>query len=379
MIFGQIAVPGFEKGRALGSLFRSCVLFSFLFMLTPQMCPAQDTGTVRGKVTSQGKPLVGARVYLYRSYEGGFRGAADYTAGPTGPDGLFEMSPAKGRYFVTAHKSSRGTGATIEPGDEYAYYGGNPVTLGAGDTINLGINCSPIIDVGEKFAPGGTGIRGHVFLDGKPLDRARVTLYQDGETIFRGIGYASILTDGSGEFSFNLEEGKYYVVARKRTGADKMGPLGEGGVFGFAHDNPVEVQKDRFTVISLNTSTKLVKIKEGGQDITLGGTVKAGGTVIAGVVRGRAGKPVAGIFASAYRDPMMTQKPDFISVTNPDGSYAIDLSEGGEYFIGARNTMGGPPERGELLGRYAGTEDHSVRVKSGEKLQGIDIVVDPVE
>jgi hypothetical protein len=357
----------------------SCFLIFFLLQLSPLVCPAQEIGTVKGKVTSQGKPLEGAMVYLYRNSEGGFQGPADHKAGPTGADGLFEVSPAKGRYFVIAHKSSRGAGSTIEAGDEYAYYGGNPVTLGGGDVINLGINCSPIVDVGERYAVGGTGIRGRVFLDGKPLDRARVTLYQDGETIFRGIGYASMLTDGTGEFSFNLEEGKYYVVARKRTGEDKMGPLGEGGFFGFAHDNPVEVKKDRYTVISLNTSTKLVKVKEGGKDITLGGTVKAGGTVIAGVVRGRAGQPVAGIYASAYRDPMMTQKPDFISVTGPDGSYAIDLSEGGEYFIGARNTMGGPPERGELLGRYAGTEDHSVRIKSGEKLQGIDLIVDVVE
>lgn len=334
---------------------------------------------LKGKVTAQGTPLAGAMVYLYRSYETGFRGTADYKAGPTGADGLFEVSPAGGRYFIIAHKSSRGAGLAIEPGDAYAYYGGNPVTLGAGDVINLGINCSPVIDVGEKHAGGGTGIRGRVFLDGKPLERARVTLYQDGETIFRGIGYASVLTERNGEFSFNLDEGKYFVVARKRTGEDKMGPLGEGGVFGFAHDNPVEVLKDRYTMISLNTSTKLVKVKEGGKDITLGGTVKAGGTVIAGVVRARSGQPVAGIYASAYRDPMMTQKPDFIAVTGPDGSYAIDLSEGGEYFIGARNTMGGPPERGELLGRYAGTDDHAVRVRTGEKLLGIDIVVDAVE
>ena len=358
---------------------RSLFFSLLLLLLLPPVCPAQESGTIKGKVTSQGKALEGAMVYLYRSPESGFQGPADYKAGPTGADGLFEVRPAKGRYFVIAHKPSRGTGFTIEAGDEYAYYGGNPVMLGGGDTINLGINCSPIIDVGEKYAAGGTGIRGRVLLDGKPLDRARVTLYQDGETIFRGIGYASVLTDDTGEFSFNLEAGKYYVVARKRIGEDKMGPLSEGGIFGFAYDNPVEVQKDRYTVISLNTSAKLVKVKEGGQDITLGGTVKAGGTVIAGVVRGRAGQPVAGIYASAYRDPMMTQKPDFISKTGPDGSYAIDLSEGGEYFVGARNTMGGPPERGDLLGRYAGTEDHAVRVKSGEKLQGIDIIVDVVE
>jgi hypothetical protein len=358
---------------------RKSLVVLLVFLLAPLVCAAQETGTIKGKVTSQGKPLAGAMIRLFRGYERGFEGSPDYSAGPTGADGLFELNPAKGRYFVVASKSSRPPGTPLGPGDDYAFYGGNPVTLSGGDTINLGINCSPIVDVGERYTPGGTGIRGRVFLDGKPLERARVTLYQDGETIFRGIGYASVLTDGAGEFSFNLDEGKYFVVARKRTGEDKMGPLGEGGVFGFAHDNPIEVRKDRYTGISLNTSVKLVKVKEGGRDITLGGTVKAGGTVIAGVVRGRSGAPVAGIFASAYRDPMMTQKPDFIAVTGIDGSYAIDLSEGGEYFVGARNTMGGPPERGELLGRYAGTEDHSVRIKTGEKLQGIDIVVDAVE
>jgi hypothetical protein len=361
--------------RRLGSGFALVILA----LLAPLAGFAQETGTIKGKVTSQGKPLEGARVSFYRTYEGGFRGKADAEAGPTGPDGVFETHPAAGQYFVIARKSAAGDGGELAPGDYYAYYGGNPVVLGAGTTISLGINCSPVIDAGEKHQPGGTGIRGRVYLDGSPLERARVTLYQDGETIFRGIGYASVLTDKTGEFSFNLDEGKFYVVARKRTGDDKMGPLGEGGFFGFAHENPVEVLKDRFSVVSINTSTKLVKVKEGGQDITLGGTAKAGETVISGVVRDRAGKPVAGVYASAYRDSMMTQKPDFIAVTGPDGSFSIDLSEGGEYFISARNTMGGPAERGDLLGRYAGTEDHSVKIKTGEKLRGIDVVVDPVE
>lgn len=355
------------------------LLLSALAVLAPLASFALDTGTVKGKVTTQGKPLEGARISFYRSYEGGFRGKADAEAGPTGPDGLFEISPPAGRYFVLARTSSAGSGGDLAPGDLFAYFGGNPVTLGEGKTINLGINCSPVIDAGEKHKPGGTGILGRVYQDGIPLDRARVTLYQDGETIFRGIGYASVLTDKDGGFSFNLEEGAFYVVARKRVGDDKMGPLGEGGFFGYAHENPVQVRKDLYTVITLNTSTKLVKVKEGSQDITLGGTAKAGETVIFGVVRSRAGQPVAGVYASAYRDSMMTQKPDFISMTGPDGAYSIDLSEGGEYFISARNTIGGPAERGELLGRYDGTEDHSVKIKAGEKLGGIDIVVDAVE
>ena len=90
--------------------------------------------------------------------------------------------------------------------------------------------------------------------------------------------------------------------------------------------------------------------------------------------------PVANIFAAAYRDSMMTQKPDFISSpTGPDGVYTISLSEGGEYYIGARNTLGGPAEKGDLLGRYGGNEDHVVNLKTDEKLTHIDIVVELVE
>jgi hypothetical protein len=337
-------------------------------------------GLVKGKVNYQGKPLGGAVVYLYSDYKGGFKGKPDFQAGPTGADGVFEAAVPGGRYYLIARKSLGG-GDELKPGDFYSYYGGNPVVVGGGETINIGVNCSPIIDAGERYKSGGVGIRGKVYADGKPLERARVTLYQDGDTIFRGIGYASVLTSKDGDFSFNLEPGTYYVVTRKRAGEDRMGPLGEGDSFGFAADNPVEVKEGTFTVISINAVTKLIsKVKAGGQEVTLGGTVKAGETVIEGVVKGKDGAPVPGVYASAYRDSMMTQKPDFISkVTGPDGTYSISLSEGGEYFVGARDTIGGPAEKGDLLGRYAGSEDHSVAIKTGEKLKGIDVTVEPVE
>jgi hypothetical protein len=342
--------------------------------------PSIAAGTVQGKVNHQGKPVEGVVVHAFRKYDAGFRGDGEFQSRPTGRDGAFDLSLPTGRYFVIAKKSSGGPGTELRPGDSWAYYGGNPVVVGDGETLHIGINCAPIPEVGVRRAPGGTGIRGIVTADGKPLDRARVTLYQDGETIFRGIGYASLLTNSKGEFSFNLEPGVYYVVARKRVGDDKMGPLGGGDFFGFAHDNPVTVEKDGYSVIAIHTVNKLVKVKEGGQELTLGGTVKSGETVLEGVIRDREGKPVAGVYANAYRDPMMTQKPDFLSAkTGPDGRFVIHFAEGGEYFLGARNTIGGPAEKGDLLGKYEGNEDHSVKIRTGEKKKGIEIVVEPVE
>jgi len=356
------------------------VALLFVLLLVPVLAVSGETGVVKGKVNYQGKPLEGAMVYLYSDYKGGFTGKADCQAGPTGADGAFEASVAPGKYYLVSRKTADGKDGKLAAGDFYAFYGGNPVVVGAGETIHIGVNCAPIIGVGEKSVTGGTGIRGRVYVDGKPLDRARVTLYQDGETIFRGIGYASMLTNGNGDFAFSLEPGTYYAVARKRAGEDRMGPLTAGDMFAYAQDNPVEVRDGSYTVISMNAVTKLIKVKEGGQEVTLGGTVKAGETVIEGMVNDKSGKPVAGVYASAYRDSMMTQKPDFISpVTGADGKFVITLSEGGEYFIGARNTIGGPAEKGELLGRYAGSEDHSLKIKTGEKMKDINITVEPVE
>lgn len=358
----------------------SAMIILAALAVMPALTHADGTGTIKGKVNCEGKPLEGAYVLLYSGSEGGFRGEPAVTAGPTKADGLFEAQAAPGSYYLIAQKRTGGRDGGLAAGDYYSYYGGNPVDVGAGDTINVGINCTAIIDSGKPRVPGGTGIRGKVYADGAPLDRARVTLYQDGDTIFRGIGYASTLTNKNGDFSFSLEPGTYYAVARKRAGDDRMGPLTAGDMFAYTHENPVEVVEDSYSVISMNAATKLLKVKESGQEVTLGGTVKAGGTVISGTVVDKDGRPVAGVFASAYRDSMMTQKPDFMSQeTGPDGRYVINISEGGEYFVGARNTIGGPAEKGELLGRYAGNEDHSVNIATGQKVDGIDITVEPVE
>ncbi len=334
---------------------------------------------IEGKIAYRGNPLAGAVVSLYVNISGGFQGKPDYAAGPTKEDGLFKIEVPKGSYYLIARKSVKEVSEKLAPGDLYAYYGGNPVVAGVDETLNIGINCNEIVDVGAPRLPGGTGIKGYVFADGKPLEKARVTLYQDGESIFRGMGYASMLTARDGAFIFNLESGTYYVVARKRSGEDKFGPLAVGDLFAYAQDNPVEVKNGVFTVISMNTVAKLAKAKAGAE-LTLGGTAKAADTTLQGKVVDSTGKSVAGLYVCAYRDSMMTAKPDFISkLTGADGAYEVRFFEGGQYFIAARSVLGGPVEKGGWLGSYAGSEDHSLTLKTGEKMQGIDITVAQVD
>ncbi len=341
---------------------------------------AAADGTLKGKVSFRDKPLAGAVLQLWADWRGGFRGTPA-AAATAGPDGGFAVTAPEGRYFVLLRSATSALDVAPAAGEYFAFYGGNPVALTAGEALSIGINAGTVIVPEQPSIPGGTGIRGRVFVDGAPLDRARVTIYQDGETIFRGMGYASALTTADGSFSFSIEPGSYWVVARKRTGDDKMGPLSAGDLFAFAPGNPVAVREGAFSVVALNAAAKQVnKVKEGGQEVTLDGTVKAGGTVVSGVVRDIAGKPVKGLHVGAYRDSMMIYKPDFISnLTGEDGAYTLTLAGGGEFFIIARDTLGGPAEKGDLLGRYAGNESHSVAVKAGEKLSGIDIVVEKVE
>lgn len=351
---------------------------ALLLLLSGGATVAHAGGTIQGKVSYQEKGVAGATVALYAVAGEKLTGPADFEAEKSAEDGSFTLVAKPGQYFLVARKFK--DAANPGEGDLFSYYGGNPVVIEEGKTITIGVNGAPIQPVTEKWKSGGTGIRGKIFADGKPLGRTRVTLYQDASTIFRGIGYASAVTNEQGDFSFNLEPGEYYVIARKRVGEDKMGPLVVGDFFGFAHANPVKVEAERFTMININAATKHVKVKQGGQDITLGGTVKAGGTTISGVLRDKSGKPVAKVYAAAYRDAMMTMKPDFISSpTGPDGVFTITVAEGGDYYIGARNTIGGPAEKGDLLGRYAGNEDHVVHIATDEKLSGIDVVVEPVE
>jgi hypothetical protein len=69
------------------------------------------------------------------------------------------VKAAKGRYYLVSKKFLNGKEDSLAPGDFYSYYGGNPVVAAEGETINIGINCSPIMDMGvkEKLAVQGYG------------------------------------------------------------------------------------------------------------------------------------------------------------------------------------------------------------------------------
>ena len=54
------------------------------------------------------------------------------------------------------------------------------------------------------------------------------------------------------------------------------------------------------------------------------------------------------------------------------------MSRGGRYYAAGRSVIGRPPETGELMGYYDGTEDHSLELKVGDRVDGVGIVVQEV-
>jgi hypothetical protein len=74
----------------------------------------------------------------------------------------------------------------------------------------------------------------------------------------------------------------------------------------------------------------------------------------------------------------MKRLPDFAStLSGDDGSFTLYLPNGGKWYIGARSHARAAPVPGEPVGRYDGSEDHSLSVAEGDFVEGIEIVLEP--
>ena len=104
-----------------------------------------------------------------------------------------------------------------------------------------------------------------------------------------------------------------------------------------------------------------------------------GNTRIAGRILNVSGDPVAGVRAMLYDDSMMLNRPLYVSQPSAaDGSFALSFPKGGIYYLSARDELGGTPAPGELYGRYQGSPDHSIRIRTGKLIGGVEIAVDAV-
>lgn len=213
-------------------------------------------------------------------------------------------------------------------------------------------------------------IKGSIY---QTLPSFYVYIYKEGMDL-KGPAFAETIADKDGNFSIQLPEGKYFLVARMRKTGDVAGPI-EVGDYKSEVIGPIVIDEGGKTI---KQDIKVFQKTGESKDIALITNKIEQKTGISGRIFDAEGKPVAGARVHIYDHVQMSERPKFVSSpTGPDGKYIVYLPKGGTYYLAARDKFGGPPKVGDLYGRYdKGTiEPSGVNVKDNEILENIDITI----
>lgn len=338
------------------------------FLLLAVLLPASlSAATLEGRVVLGETPLSGIRVEAHRSLD--FSGEPLAVSAASGADGSFRMELAPGHYALFARDRERGL---------FAFCGRNPVAVGE-QPVWAGLQAVPTAlaaaaPYDDEFS---AAVEGRVLLDGRPLEGAYVYLYLDAADDLKGQGYRlSLPTGADGSFAFDgLPESRYYLVARKRADGGRVGPVLAGDHLAVYPGNPLQALAGQVARVELSA---VQKAKDAAASETF---IRDSGTVVRGVVTDASGRPAAGLHVFAYTDRVIGhQRPAALSPpTGADGAFAVHLKQAGTYFLGARQLYGDSPAPGELFGMYDDTADHGLEVAAGQALEGIKIVVEPID
>jgi hypothetical protein len=329
-------------------------------------------GHLEGAVTFRGEGRVGVNVEVYLEKKKQ-AGGTPFGMTESGAGGRYGLTLPPGEYYLWARESAPAFGPP-----KVTEYPRNPVTVRSGERTvlpDLGL-----VEVGRESAepiPAETGISGRVVIAGGPAADTTVMIYDGKAARLMGPGYAAMIYTGpDGLFEAALAPGKYQVAARKRREGGAAGFLRQGD-FSVDYDgNPVTVREGEYT-----DTGDLVLHEVDRERLVAEEARRAGGgspTHIAGTVIGPEGKPLPGQYVFVYRDQGMIGRPDKVARSAGDGSFSFDLSAGGRYYLGARSTIGGPRQPGEMAGRLSGSPDSSVEIEKGRRAEGLTIRMEVV-
>ena len=331
---------------------------------------APETGLALVRLMHHEHAVPGARMTAVRNL--GVASLEERIVAVASADGRARFSLAPGIWFLSA--------SADEP-PIFGWYGSNPVQIRAGETLEITIPAVPAVAPGSaapaaktaatvtSVPPGEETVAGEVVGDGGAIVGAGVAFYLDASTQFRGPGYLEARTDERGAFETRLSPGRYWLVARRRTGPQVFGPLEAGDDFGFFPGNPLEIKTGERVDIRIPTVRVLKKSGWSGPS-----TLR---TRVSGTIRDAAGRPLPGMRAFLHAKPTLLGKPEFVSEpSGPDGSFLIWADREGIYYLAARAEMGRAREEGEAIGLYTGSPDHAIEIRLGAgTLSALDIVV----
>lgn len=339
--------------------FFSTLLFCFLCLSSATVHAA---GLV-GKATVNGKAIAGITVQAFPATSLTLGGTAPHRTGPTTQDGLFRLELPPGEYYLLADSDAL-----------FSYYGRNPVTVPVEGLE--GINLLMVPRNGPRPQAQSrvdNGVMGLVTRDGKPVAGAVTFVYPDLSSRLKGFGMGMAApTDENGIFEVPLPAGSYYLLVRLRKDGVQAGPMRAGDLFGYLPGNPLTLGEKEVARVHI----PLIEVPE---KVERFAATMFGNTSISGRIVDQEGKPVAGMSAMLYDDMMMLNRPAFVSQpSDAEGRFVLSFPHGGTYYLAARKTLGGTPQPGELYGRFGGTPEAAVKIRTGEKLEGITVVVEPV-
>ena len=336
----------------------------------PSVRVVPATGVVRVRLMHRERAVPGALAAAVRNP--GVTLVEERVDAVAGADGRAVLFLAPGSWYLSAADGTAGI---------YGWYGSNPVQIRAGEAIEVTIPAVPASDAGvgapsamtaaaaTSVPPGEESVSGAVIGEGGAVIGAEVAFYLDASTQFRGPGYLEAETDERGAFEARVSPGRYWLIARRRSGPQPFGPLEVGDDFGFYPGNPVEVHAGERVAVRI-PAVRVLRKSGWSAPSTLRSRVS-------GTIRDASGQPLPGYRAFLHAKAAMLGKPEFVSEpSGPDGAYLIWVDREGTYYLGARAEIGKAREEREVIGLYRGAPDHGVTVRLGTgDLTARDIVV----
>jgi len=351
------------------------LLRTALALLTPALWTSVawgGDGRLEGAVTFRGEAQAGVsvEVFLEKKKQAG---GTPFGMTESGIGGRYSLTLPAGEYYLWARESAPAFGPP-----KVTEHPQNPVTVRAGEgTVLPDLELVEVGRQGAEPVPPQTGIAGRVVVAGEPAADTSVAIYDGAAARLMGPGYAAMIYTGpDGLFQADLAPGIYRVAARKRREGGATGFLRQGDFSVDYEGNPVTVSEGEYSDIG-----DLVLHEVDRERLAAEERRRTGGgapTQIAGTVVGPEGKPLPGQYVFLYRDQGMIGRPDKVARSAEDGSFSFDLSAGGRYYLGARNTIGGPRQPGEMAGRLSGSPDSSVQLEKGRRADGLTIRMEVV-